>query len=86
MKGPTEVTENGQSPSTTTPPAPATGSPVEPVSTRISLTVPADKVVEFDALLHEVVTAARGFAGHLGVDVLRPERRTRRPCPPAPSG
>jgi antibiotic biosynthesis monooxygenase (ABM) superfamily enzyme len=67
------VSENDQPPSTTTPPAPATGSPVEPVSTRISRTVPADKVVEFDALLHEVITAARGFEGHLGVDVLRPE-------------
>jgi antibiotic biosynthesis monooxygenase (ABM) superfamily enzyme len=46
---------------------------VEPVSTRVTRTVPAAKVARFEALLHQVITAARGFAGHLGVDVLRPE-------------
>jgi len=46
---------------------------VEPVSTIVSRTVPAAKVVEFEQLLHEVITAAREYEGHLGVDVLRPE-------------
>lgn len=48
-------------------------SPVEPVSTRVSRTVPATKVAQFEELLHQVITAARSFEGHLGVDVLRPE-------------
>ncbi len=47
--------------------------PVEPVSTIVSRTVPAAKVAQFEVLLHEVMTAARTFEGHLGVDVLRPE-------------
>lgn len=46
---------------------------VQPVSTRVSRTVPAAKVAQFEALLHEVIIAARSFEGHLGVDVLRPE-------------
>jgi uncharacterized protein len=50
-----------------------TGPIGQPVSTRITRTVPVAKVVEFDALLHEVTTAARRFEGHLGVDVLRPD-------------
>ncbi|MGI8930352.1 MAG: antibiotic biosynthesis monooxygenase [Candidatus Limnocylindria bacterium] len=45
----------------------------EPVSTQVSRIVPSAKVAEFEALLHEVITVARGFEGHLGVDVLRPE-------------
>ncbi|MFQ6397434.1 antibiotic biosynthesis monooxygenase [Nocardia sp. KC 131] len=49
------------------------GEVAEPVSTRISRTVPAEKVNQFEALLHEMNTAARGFEGHLGVDVLRPD-------------
>jgi len=44
----------------------------EPVSTHINRKVPAAKAAEFEGLLHEVITAARGFDGHLGVDVLRP--------------
>jgi hypothetical protein len=47
--------------------------PVDPVSTRISRTVPAGKVARFEELLHEAITAARRFEGHLGVDVLRPD-------------
>jgi hypothetical protein len=35
--------------------------------------VPASKVAQFEPLLHEMITAARGFDGHLGVDVLRPD-------------
>jgi antibiotic biosynthesis monooxygenase (ABM) superfamily enzyme len=35
--------------------------------------VPAGKVAGFEPLLHEMITAARGFEGHLGVDVLRPD-------------
>jgi uncharacterized protein len=50
-----------------------TGHADEPVSTRVSTTVPAAKVAQFERLLHEMITAARGFEGHLGVDVLRPE-------------
>lgn len=46
---------------------------VEPVSVQVSRTVPAAKVAQFEVLLHDVLTAARGFPGHLGVDVLRPE-------------
>lgn len=45
----------------------------EPVSTQVSREVPAPKVAEFEGLLHEVITAARGYEGHLGVDVLRPD-------------
>jgi antibiotic biosynthesis monooxygenase (ABM) superfamily enzyme len=44
-----------------------------PVSTQVSQMVPAGKVAKFELLLHEVMTAAREFPGHLGVDVLRPE-------------
>jgi antibiotic biosynthesis monooxygenase (ABM) superfamily enzyme len=43
-----------------------------PVSTQISMDVPAAKVGPFEDLLHEVLDAARTFDGHLGVDVLRP--------------
>lgn len=50
-----------------------TGEAVEPVSTRISRMVPASKVAGFEVLLQEMITAARSFAGHLGVDVLRPD-------------
>jgi antibiotic biosynthesis monooxygenase (ABM) superfamily enzyme len=46
---------------------------VEPVSTRVSRMVPAGKVARFEPLLHEMITAARRFDGHLGVDVLRPD-------------
>lgn len=46
---------------------------VVPVSTIVSRTVPAAKAAQFEPLLQEVITAARGFEGHLGVDVLRPE-------------
>jgi antibiotic biosynthesis monooxygenase (ABM) superfamily enzyme len=49
------------------------GPAIEPISTHVSRTVPAAKVAEFEKLLHEVITAARGFEGHLGVDVLRPQ-------------
>ncbi|WP_153810376.1 antibiotic biosynthesis monooxygenase [Nocardia sp. SYP-A9097] len=35
--------------------------------------MPTPKVAAFEGLLHEIITAARGFDGHLGVDVLRPE-------------
>lgn len=45
----------------------------EPVSTQVSREVPAPKVAEFEGLLHEVITVARGYEGHLGVDVLRPD-------------
>lgn len=44
-----------------------------PVSTQVSREVPAAKVARFESLLHDVITAARTFPGHLGVDVLRPE-------------
>jgi antibiotic biosynthesis monooxygenase (ABM) superfamily enzyme len=44
-----------------------------PVSTRVSRMVPAGKVARFEPLLQEMITAARGFEGHLGVDVLRPD-------------
>ena len=53
--------------------APAVECTVEPVSTIVTRTVPAAKVKQFEELLHEVITAARTFDGHLGVDVLRPE-------------
>jgi uncharacterized protein len=53
------------------PPMPDTAS--EPVSTQVSRLVPAEKVARFEELLREVIAAARGFEGHLGVDVLRPE-------------
>jgi uncharacterized protein len=46
---------------------------VDPVSTQVSRTVPLAKVAEFESLLHEVIAAARGFDGHLGVDILRPD-------------
>jgi antibiotic biosynthesis monooxygenase (ABM) superfamily enzyme len=46
---------------------------VEAVSTWVSRMVPAGKVAGFEPLLHEMITAARGFEGHLGVDVLRPD-------------
>lgn len=46
---------------------------VEPVSTIVSREVPAAKVAQFEPLLQEVITAAREYGGHLGVDVLRPE-------------
>ena len=49
------------------------GDTVEPVSTRVSRMVPAGKVAGFELLLREMITAARGFDGHLGVDVLRPD-------------
>ena len=49
------------------------GEAIEPVSTRISRMVPAGKVARFEPLLHETITAARGFDGHLGLDVLRPD-------------
>jgi len=52
---------------------PVTAGAIEPVSTRVSRTVPASKVAEFEPLLHEMITTARGFDGHLGVDVLRPD-------------
>ncbi|MEV6770404.1 antibiotic biosynthesis monooxygenase [Nocardia sp. NPDC051030] len=45
----------------------------EPVSTQVSREVPAPKVAEFEGLLHEIISVARGFDGHLGVDVLRPD-------------
>lgn len=50
-----------------------TGAVPEPVSTRVSRMVPAAKVAQFEPLLHEMITAARRFDGHLGVDVLRPD-------------
>lgn len=50
-----------------------TDSAAQPVSTQVTRTVPAAKVAPFEGLLHEVIVAARGFEGHLGVDVLRPE-------------
>jgi antibiotic biosynthesis monooxygenase (ABM) superfamily enzyme len=49
------------------------GPAIEPVSTLISRSVPAAKVAQFEALLHELIVVARGFEGHLGADVLRPE-------------
>jgi antibiotic biosynthesis monooxygenase (ABM) superfamily enzyme len=49
------------------------GQAIEPVSTRVSRKVPAAKVAQFEQLLHETITAARGYPGHLGVDVLRPD-------------
>ena len=45
----------------------------EPISLQVSRDVPAGKVAGFEELLHEVITAARTFPGHLGVDVLRPD-------------
>jgi uncharacterized protein len=45
----------------------------EPIATQVSRFVPAEKVARFEELLREVIAAARGFEGHLGVDVLRPE-------------
>ena len=53
--------------------APGSGAASEPVSTRVSRMVPASKVAQFELLQREMITAARGFDGHLGVDVLRPE-------------
>lgn len=50
-----------------------TGAAAQPVSTQVTMTVPAAKVAQFEDLLQEVIAAARGFEGHLGVDVLRPE-------------
>ena len=50
-----------------------TGSAATPVSTQVTMTVPAAKVAPFEGLLREVITTARGFQGHIGVDVLRPE-------------
>jgi len=44
-----------------------------PVSAHAVRAVPAAKTAEFEALLQEVITAARGFDGHLCVDVLRPQ-------------
>jgi antibiotic biosynthesis monooxygenase (ABM) superfamily enzyme len=35
--------------------------------------VPAGKVARFEPLLQEMIMAAQGFDGHLGVDVLRPD-------------
>lgn len=52
---------------------PRADGPLEPVSTHVSRTVPAAKAAQFEELLHEVITAARAYPGHLGVDVLRPE-------------
>lgn len=52
---------------------PVTDGAIEPVSTRVSRTVPATKVADFEPLLREIIAAARGFDGHLGVDVLRPD-------------
>ena len=49
-----------------------TAAPEEPVSSRISRTVPEAKVAQFEPLLEDVISAARGFEGHLGVDVIRP--------------
>jgi uncharacterized protein len=45
----------------------------EPVATQVTRVVPAEKVARFEELLRDVIAAARGFDGHLGVDVLRPE-------------
>jgi uncharacterized protein len=56
---------------TAPPPMPNTAS--EPVTTQVSRFVPAEKAARFEELLRDVITAARGFEGHLGVDVLRPE-------------
>lgn len=47
--------------------------PDGPVSAEVSRSVPAGKAVRFEELLREVIMVARGFPGHLGVDVLRPE-------------
>jgi antibiotic biosynthesis monooxygenase (ABM) superfamily enzyme len=49
------------------------GSAPTPVSTQVTMTVPTAKVAQFEGLLREVIAAARGFQGHIGVDVLRPE-------------
>jgi antibiotic biosynthesis monooxygenase (ABM) superfamily enzyme len=45
----------------------------DPVATQITRVVPAEKVAQFETLLRDVIAAARGFDGHLGVDVLRPD-------------
>jgi uncharacterized protein len=45
----------------------------EPITTQVSRFVPAGKAARFEELLRDVIAAARGFEGHLGVDVLRPE-------------
>jgi uncharacterized protein len=45
----------------------------EPVTTQVSRLVPAGKAARFEELLRDVIAAARGFEGHLGVDVLRPD-------------
>lgn len=47
--------------------------PDQPVSTQVTRIVSAAKVAEFERLLHELLTVAQTFEGHLGVDVLRPE-------------
>lgn len=68
------MTESARTSSNSAPPSTRpTGVGDGPVSVQVSRTVPAAKVAEFEALLHQVITAARGFEGHLGVDVLRPE-------------
>jgi uncharacterized protein len=45
----------------------------EQVTTQVSRFVPAEKAARFEELLRDVISAAREFDGHLGVDVLRPE-------------
>ena len=45
----------------------------EPVATQVTRFVPAEKAAGFEELLRDVIAAARGFDGHLGVDVLRPD-------------
>jgi uncharacterized protein len=52
---------------------PVTETASEPISTQVNRFVPAEKAARFEELLREVIAAARGFEGHLGVDVLRPE-------------
>lgn len=64
--------ESDQPPQQPGPPG-ALHPPVEPVSTQVSMSVPAAKAAEFEGLLEVVISAARTFEGHLGVDVLRPE-------------
>jgi uncharacterized protein len=44
----------------------------EPIATQVSRLVPAEKAARFEELLRDVISAAREFEGHLGVDVLRP--------------
>jgi uncharacterized protein len=45
----------------------------DPVNTQVSRFVPAEKAARFEELLRELIAAASGFEGHLGVDVPRPE-------------